>query len=102
MREDEHDLGEGHSFVWMSDGVKVIGLIESHPHPVDEAHPFGFCGGWIRWARSSKQDSSMAEPRHQLVTGSPGDEDNVTISPSLACIRCPSHGYIRAGKWVDA
>lgn len=26
----------------------------------------------------------------------------LTISPSLLCLRCGDHGYIRQGKWVKA
>lgn len=28
--------------------------------------------------------------------------DPLTLSPSLLCMRCGDHGFIRAGKWVPA
>ena len=29
-------------------------------------------------------------------------EDPLTLSPSLLCMRCGDHGFIRDGKWVPA
>jgi hypothetical protein len=108
-REDEIDLGEGHSYLWMHDGYfgpkvpehKIIGLIEHHPHLIDADHPFGYCGGYVAWTPSSRKGGWITV-RHELVSGSPGDEAHVTIAPSLNCPMCASHGFIRAGKWEDA
>jgi len=108
-RETEIDLGGGHSYQWMQDGYigpptpehKIIGLVEHHPHAVDDDHPFGYCGGYIAWVASSRK-GGWVTVRHELVSGSPGDEEHVTISPSLLCPLCHNHGYIRDGKWEDA
>lgn len=97
-REDDYDLGQGHSFVWMTDdgGGKVIGLIESHALASG-----GYCHGYIAWVVPSRKGSAI-KPRHELVSGCPGEEDKVTISPSLQCTQCSSHGWIQDGKWRDA
>jgi hypothetical protein len=99
-REDEHDLGDGHSFAWMYDSdSELYGLIEHHPKGPD-AHPDALhCGGYIAWRQPKGQNVSL---NHQLVAGGPGDEVSVTVSPSLQCRSCPSHGFIRDGRWVPA
>jgi len=97
-RSEEHDLGDGHSFVWSIDEFgHVYGLIEHHP-AADGGSPY--CGGYIAWA--VPQHWPTCVPRHELVRGGPGEEALVTISPSLACRTCGNHGFIRDGKWVTA
>jgi len=98
-REDEFDLGNGHSFRWFSDADGVFGLIEHHPKPTPDA-PGNYCGGYIAWRQGEALPPD--QPKHQLIAGGPGDEDHLTVAPSLACRQCPSHGFIRDGKWVDA
>lgn len=93
-REDEHDLGNGYSFYWLSDAEGVIGLIEHHPRPTEDK-PNGICGGYIAW-----EQRHVPPPKHRLVAGGPGDEEHLTIEPSLLC-RCGEHGFIREGKWVS-
>lgn len=103
-REDDHDLGDGHSFVWIHDQAdQVIGLIEHHPKGQDAAPSAVYCGGYIAWVPESEQQIEQPfTARHQLVAGGPGDEGALTIAPSLACRHCPSHGFIRGGRWVEA
>lgn len=45
-------------------------------------------GSWIWFGMSSGWTLEAVEP--------------LTISPSLLCTRCGTHGFIRAGKWVPA
>lgn len=104
-REDEHDLGAGHSFAWLQDGAgQTIGLIEHHPKGSDATRGARCCGGYVAWIPEGAQRGVHPAwtARHQLVAGGPGDEASLTISPSLACRHCPSHGFIRDGKWVPA
>lgn len=96
-RANEHDLGDGFSFIFMEDADGVFGLIEHHPHPVDEQHPFGYCGGWVGWRQSGAQ-----EIKHQLIAGGPDDVEHLTIAPSILCRQCGNHGFIREGRWVRA
>lgn len=103
-REEEFDLGDGHSFVWLGDGNgNTIGLIEHHPKGPDARPGALYCGGYIAWV--PEEDQGGVRPwtaRHQLLAGGPGDEGSLTVAPSLACRHCPSHGFIRDGKWVPA
>lgn len=72
-REDQYDLGEGHSFVWLENQAgQVIGLIEHHPKGPDATPGALYCGGYVAWV------------------------------PEDACRHCPSHGFIRDGRWVSA
>jgi hypothetical protein len=103
-REDEHDLGDGHSFVWLQNQAgQTIGLIEHHPKGPDATPGALYCGGYVAWVPEAEQQSTPAwTARHQLLAGCPGDEAALTIAPSLACRHCPSHGWIRDGRWQSA
>ncbi len=96
-REDEFDLGGGFSFTWLTQKGHEgpVGLIEHHPKP--DGAPGLYCGGYIAWVAADG-----ITPKHQLVSGAPGDEEHLTISPSLLCRTCGNHGFIRDGKWVPA
>ena len=87
----DHEPGEGWVFV---------GITESHKKPDGS-----WCGGWVGFtnvADPGRADGTI-EPyrrdgcKHQLVS-----EDPLHIEPSLACRICPSHGWIRGGRWEDA
>lgn len=95
-REDEFDLGSGSSFTWFTSKGQIAGLIEHHPKPGADA-PGLYCGGYIAWVAADG-----ITPKHQLISGGPGDEEHLTISPSLLCRTCGNHGFIRDGRWVVA
>lgn len=104
-REDEHDLGDGHSFTWLQDGAgRTIGLIEHHPKGPDARPEALHCGGYVAWIPEEAQQGVHPAwtARHQLLAGGPGDEASLTIAPSLACRHCPSHGWIQGGRWRPA
>lgn len=66
-REDEHDLGDGHSYAWMTDETgALIGLIEHHPAAPDVL----YCGDYIAWRQPVNDTHTVV--RHQLVAGGPG------------------------------
>lgn len=97
-REDEHDLGSGHSFSWLyNSGGKLVGIIEHHPKGPNAAPGSLYCGGYVSWDTDSGMKSN-----HQLVAGEPGQEEHLTLSPSLLCRTCGDHGFIRDGRWVPA
>lgn len=52
----------------------------------------GWCHGGFQWRRP---DPIIDGPLWTLESWDP-----LTISPSLLCLSCRSHGFIRAGKWV--
>lgn len=101
-REDEFDLGGGSSFTWFYDAEHEapIGIIEHHPKP--EGGPGLYCGGYVAWTPPAPGTGYSRSCNHQLVSGAPGDEEHLTISPSLLCRTCGHHGFIRDGKWVPA
>ena len=93
-REDEHDLGDGFSFAWMTAANdEVVGLYEHHPVGPDGK----YCGGYIAWKQPVNEPNTAV--RHELVAGGPGDESSLTIAPSLLCRACGNHGFIRDGRW---
>lgn len=101
-RENEFDLGDGHSFTWLigPDGT-CAGLIEHHPPGRDAIRPErSYCGGSVFWQKST--DNSWDDAYHELRAGSPGDEAHLTVHPSLLCPACGRHGWIRDGVWENA
>lgn len=98
-REDEFDLGNGYSFAWMTNGAdQVIGLIETHPRRGQIEPPHGeTCGGYVAWIAD---EHSHVTADHHLARGGPGEEDHLTVTPSLLCPTCGNHGFITDGKWV--
>lgn len=103
-RETEYDLGTGHSFVWLyaHDG-DLVGLVEHHPKGPDATPGAMYCGGYVAWVNKPGTPHGHAAwvAKHQLVAGGPGDEEHLTIAPSLLCRQCPSHGFIRNGQWEE-
>lgn len=88
------DIGGGHeiSYYTSGDDDVHIGLIDVHHTP-----------------EGAKCESSSinfdvpanahvpADARWQVIS-----EDPLTLSPSLLCMRCGDHGWIRDGAWVAA
>lgn len=99
-REDDFDLGNGHSFRWYLDEAGAFGLIEHHPPGPDASPGALMCGGYVAWRKPVPR--GHAAVNHQLIAGGPGDETLLTIAPSLQCRSCPSHGFIRDGRWIPA
>jgi hypothetical protein len=83
--ETSYDLGDGHSWQKrLMDGTgEWVGIMERHA----PGHGPSFIAFknyiWSGWDKS-------------------GDEATLTLSPSLLCMRCGDHGFIRNGKWVKA
>lgn len=104
-REDEHDLGGGHSFAWAYAGDAatrlLLGLVEHHPDlRVPEAQRGEVtCGAYAAWVH---HEPTRTVARHELVAGGVGDEEHLTLTPSLLCPTCGNHGFIRDGRWVVA
>lgn len=81
------------------EGAVLIGVHERH-HSLDPDKVGQWCGGYVRF--TNVPEALLANERyggqalHELVQADP-----LTISPSLGCRGCPSHGYIRDGAWED-
>lgn len=97
--EHEHiDLGFEHRASWIVNKAgERIGVLVDHPSKVDGTP----CGGGIQWRGTEWQeanpDKDVSKGRWELHSLEPLD-----ISPSLLCVTCGDHGFIRAGKWVPA
>jgi hypothetical protein len=87
------DLGGGHTFTFLVDATGGrCGGIHEHPARTGEGNlGEGRCGGAITFRGHG--DGSQWD----VV-----QEDPLTLSPSLHCQCCGSHGWIRAGKWEEA
>lgn len=79
-------------------GAALIGIHEYHRS--EDPDKDEWCGGYVHFL--NVPEALLADERygteslHDLVKASP-----LTISPSLQCRQCPSHGYIREGVWSD-
>ena len=97
-------LGEDHWLLWLvsvpSEGERTY---ETTARVPEGRTPFGAYDIHYEEGRITVGHVSWAEPGimklsgHQLVSVDPPE-----LSPSLACRSCPSHGFVRAGKWVNA
>lgn len=68
----------------------IRGLITDHQRPDDGT----WCAGSVWFADRHAPQGVNA---WTVVGDSP-----LTLSPSIACPRCPVHGFIHEGKWVAA
>lgn len=79
------DLGHGvRGHLRELDGV-VHGFWYEHPRPDGS-----MCSGWAP-TRAENEVNWTIEQREPL-----------TLSPSLLCLRCGHHGFVRDGVWVPA
>lgn len=86
---DRTDLGHGVSYSWVSNqSGKRIGIIEWH---VCQDPDGELSGGGVYFEMPGDG------PRWQLES-----QDPLTISPSVLCVRCGLHGFIKDGRWLPA
>lgn len=57
----------------------------------------GWCAGSFAWRNPSPEHFPGKGVLWDLVRWEP-----LTVSPSLLCLECRAHGFIREGKWVPA
>lgn len=87
-------LDTDHAIVYVEYKGERAGLNEWH-RKADGS----WCRGWVAfngaaWARGF---SGTAFQGWDIVQSEP-----LTLTPSLQCRACPSHGFITGGKWVPA
>lgn len=87
------DIGYDHKiqFVTYKDDPRA-GLNDFHKKPDGSD-----CGGFITFA-----GSAWAQEFDGLAVWQVEAWEPLSLSPSLLCRVCGSHGYIREGKWVPA
>jgi len=90
MNITDIDLGEGHSYEPTEYKGEFCGILWKHPACPDYEH-IPFTGG--AWANEFKNG---------ITTWECESKNPLTLSPSLLCRACNTHGFIRNGKWVQA
>ena len=74
--------------------IEKCGLFYIHPRPDGN----GYCVGGIHFDGEIHRKVFLEDrSRWQVESFEP-----LTISPSLLCKSCNSHGFIKQGKWVKA
>ena len=58
-----------------------------------------WCAGWIAFAGTSWANSFKDPP---ITTWTVIQREPLTLSPSILCRSCGSHGHITNGRWVPA
>jgi hypothetical protein len=86
-RMEPLDLGGGHRFEFTENQAgEMAGGIHYHPRPDGS----GECAGAVTF----RGKHNPPPPSWLVVSLEP-----LTLSPSLLCRSCGSHGYIKNGKW---
>jgi hypothetical protein len=73
------------------EGSVFVGLHDYHRTDTTQT---GWCGGWVGFTNVEGADERAV---HELVSAEP-----LHVEPSLGCRGCPSHGWIREGRWSEA
>lgn len=91
------DFGHGVRGRWIEDSAgHYVGLHYSHPMPTPPV-PGRRCMGSIYFNTPEARAVSPTAAAWVLNTVTPLD-----VSPSLLCMTCSHHGFIRGGQWVPA
>jgi hypothetical protein len=75
---------------------------EGEPAGINESHrrPDGaWCRGWVPFKGSKWETQFRANP---IQSWEVVQQEPLTLTPSIACRVCGSHGHITDGKWVPA
>jgi hypothetical protein len=92
-----HDLG--HDVYWSKvcdADDNWIGILEWHECGAQNATDAGVSAGGVNFENAP---ADVKGPRWQKLSG---DDEGLTIVPSVLCRTCGLHGWIRDGKWVIA
>jgi hypothetical protein len=97
------DLGEEHFLDWVyasSTDKTRIGATITFP---SSKHTYNECFGLVSWAPTTYEVEHPNPGYHRpLWTLETAADETITISPSVLCMVCGDHGFIRNGKWVRA
>jgi hypothetical protein len=88
--------------IWLDDDNAIRFVIqdnETTPYGAswfhrDKREPNHVCVGGFQWRRPNATASGAIWTLESL--------EPLTIAPSLLCMTCGAHGFIRDGKWVPA
>lgn len=88
---DVWDMGYNHYGSLIIHGQKPRGVAVIHAKPDGD-----LCGAAAFW------DVSHYKPGTEPITWTLHSLEPLDISPSLLCLICGDHGFIRGGKWIPA
>ncbi|MDE2096690.1 MAG: hypothetical protein KGL39_05530 [Patescibacteria group bacterium] len=90
------DLGDGHYLrFFRHQGVDhSTGGILYHPDPRSDT---GWCSVGVYWERHYPEEQGKV-----TWTLQSGAAEPITLAPSIRCLTCGDHGFIRNGKWIRA
>jgi hypothetical protein len=86
------DIGHGVLFEY----YEAYGRPELGRIGIQFEHPDG--KGGRCWGGVPFKDANPADPKGWVVES----REPLTLSPSILCLTCGFHGFIRGGKWVPA
>lgn len=92
---DAIDIGGDHKITYTEYEGEPAGIVEWHKKADGQ-----WCRGWVPFRQSAWGRGFENNPGWQgwdVVQREP-----LTLSPSILCRACGSHGFIREGKWVQA
>lgn len=88
-------IGSNHSLeTYHNTGHELCGFIEWHYTPEGN-----LCGGSVSVC-AEHPNGRDGKTWHWSITGTLEGRD-LTLHPSLQCTSCPSHGWVRDGKWTQ-
>ena len=89
---DTHDLGDGSSWSWIADNDgNRIGIHVWHQCLRD------YGPGTVIFDNEAANRMYKTVAKWTLVSADP-----LTIAPSIHCLTCGHHGFIRDGVWIPA
>jgi hypothetical protein len=112
LTSDPLDLGHNHTLEWTAftpdralnpqyNGIPDIdrfGAIIRHPR----SDGVGECAGGVVFESYGAILIAAVTPSAAGARWNVESWDPLTISPSVLCTACGDHGFIRAGRWINA
>ena len=91
---DAVDIGDGHMIEYRNYHGQPAGIIDWHRTAAGK-----WCCGWVAFRGSPWEQGFQST---KIASWEVVDREPLTLSPSLLCKTCGSHGFIRQGQWVRA
>lgn len=85
-------LDADHYIIFVEYQGELAGIDEWHRKP-----GAGWCRGWIAFEATAWSRGFV-----DIATWKVEQRDPLTLTPSIACRACGSHGFIESGKWRNA
>jgi len=89
------NIGDGHAILFAEYKGETAGINEWHRKPDGT-----WCRGWVAFKGSAWAREFMGVPSFE--SWDVVQRDPLTLTPSILCRTCGSHGHITNGQWVKA